>query len=341
MRRISALLAACLILLACVFPVFADNGDTIVYVTKTGECYHRADCSYLKSSIAISLAEAAENYRPCSRCNPPVLDTPQQSLPTRPSTWSTTVPSAGTTRSTPASPAPAGPPVVSASVESGSESVNWDFAGVVLIVGVAFVATLSAYYAGRSAGEKRGIEEQAAMIARLEKDASESEARVEALSQQVVNELDLIDTLNQQLSDKTRMLNDLRSRTRPSAQARQIEQLQFQARSFQNSAEAAQKSLSLLLSSSGSHPYISDTPAFQALLAASKNATPQFMRSFSSGLEIVPPLEVGASIRSGSGNTYVTTLTSCSCPDFQCRKHPCKHMIFLAAQLGLPPESNS
>lgn len=105
MRRISALLAACLILFSCVSPALADNGDTIVYVTKTGECYHTAGCSYLKSSIAISLAEAAENYRPCSRCNPPVLDTPQPRLPTRPSTGSTTAPqTTPTTRTEPYTP---------------------------------------------------------------------------------------------------------------------------------------------------------------------------------------------------------------------------------------------
>jgi hypothetical protein len=43
-----------------------------VYTTKTGSKYHRAGCSYLKSSIPISLAEAkARGLGPCSRCNPP------------------------------------------------------------------------------------------------------------------------------------------------------------------------------------------------------------------------------------------------------------------------------
>lgn len=40
-----------------------------VYVTATGSKYHRAGCSYLKSSRAISLADAiAAGYTPCSRC---------------------------------------------------------------------------------------------------------------------------------------------------------------------------------------------------------------------------------------------------------------------------------
>jgi len=33
-------------------------------------------------------------------------------------------------------------------------------------------------------------------------------------------------------------------------------------------------------------------------------------------------------------NAYKTTLTRCSCPDFQKRKLPCKHMYFLALKTG-------
>ena len=51
---------------------YTGNGATIVYITRTGECYHRAKCSYLKSSIEITLEEAyIRGYRPCSKCNPP------------------------------------------------------------------------------------------------------------------------------------------------------------------------------------------------------------------------------------------------------------------------------
>lgn len=50
------------------------NGDTVVYVTRTGECYHRKNCSYLKSRIETTLEEAvADGYRRCSRCTPPKL----------------------------------------------------------------------------------------------------------------------------------------------------------------------------------------------------------------------------------------------------------------------------
>jgi hypothetical protein len=49
------------------------GSSTTVYITKTGEKYHRAGCRYLSSSkIAISLADAkARGYTPCSVCDPP------------------------------------------------------------------------------------------------------------------------------------------------------------------------------------------------------------------------------------------------------------------------------
>ncbi len=52
----------------------AYNGSVTVYITRTGKCYHRDRCTYLKSKIEISLENAVNrNYRPCSRCLPPIL----------------------------------------------------------------------------------------------------------------------------------------------------------------------------------------------------------------------------------------------------------------------------
>jgi competence protein ComEC len=51
----------------------ASPGDPIVYITKTGECYHRAGCRYLahsKIAVRLSVAEA-RGYQPCSVCDPP------------------------------------------------------------------------------------------------------------------------------------------------------------------------------------------------------------------------------------------------------------------------------
>lgn len=56
-------------------PAVTENPDVSiqVHITRTGEKYHSAGCSYLsKSDIPISLADAkAQGYTPCSRCNPP------------------------------------------------------------------------------------------------------------------------------------------------------------------------------------------------------------------------------------------------------------------------------
>lgn len=47
---------------------------TVVYITETGEKYHREHCQYLsKSKIPISLEDAiAAGYGRCSRCKPPI-----------------------------------------------------------------------------------------------------------------------------------------------------------------------------------------------------------------------------------------------------------------------------
>lgn len=43
----------------------------IVYITRSGSKYHTSNCSYLKSSIAISKIDAiSQGYTACSRCNP-------------------------------------------------------------------------------------------------------------------------------------------------------------------------------------------------------------------------------------------------------------------------------
>jgi competence protein ComEC len=51
----------------------AGGGSGKVYITETGDCYHRGNCRYLShSKIPISLKDAkAQGYRPCSVCDPP------------------------------------------------------------------------------------------------------------------------------------------------------------------------------------------------------------------------------------------------------------------------------
>jgi len=38
---------------------------------------------------------------------------------------------------------------------------------------------------------------------------------------------------------------------------------------------------------------------------------------------------ISATIKGSTGNTYSTNYSACSCPDFQLRKLPCKHMYLL------------
>lgn len=53
-------------------PAPPEKQSVTVYGTKTGSKYHRAGCSYLKSSIPMSLEDAKrKGLSPCSRCNPP------------------------------------------------------------------------------------------------------------------------------------------------------------------------------------------------------------------------------------------------------------------------------
>lgn len=70
------LLCFFLVLLVLVSPALAADGSTLVYTTRTGECYHRYSCSSLsKSCYETTLSQAvADGYRPCGRCHPPTLD---------------------------------------------------------------------------------------------------------------------------------------------------------------------------------------------------------------------------------------------------------------------------
>lgn len=63
------------IVLPPVISVKAMSGDSTVYVTKTGSCYHADGCSSLRSKIPMSLSEAlSKGYYACSKCNPGGLD---------------------------------------------------------------------------------------------------------------------------------------------------------------------------------------------------------------------------------------------------------------------------
>ncbi len=66
----------------------AQTGGT-VYVTNTGNAYHRRDCHYLRSVNAITLRDATiKGYWPCSACNPPIYtgELPEATEPQKPHT---------------------------------------------------------------------------------------------------------------------------------------------------------------------------------------------------------------------------------------------------------------
>ncbi len=81
---ITALILAIGTFLAVDVSSFAAGGDTVVYITKTGEKYHSSGCSSLsKSKIETTLKNAVDKgYEPCKKCKPPKLDATSTSATT-------------------------------------------------------------------------------------------------------------------------------------------------------------------------------------------------------------------------------------------------------------------
>lgn len=76
-RKVLGVALVLMLILPCAVTAFAYTvpSSTVVYVTPTGECYHRQSCSYIQNSCqGLTIAEAeADGYRACSRCDPDVL----------------------------------------------------------------------------------------------------------------------------------------------------------------------------------------------------------------------------------------------------------------------------
>jgi hypothetical protein len=87
-KKLMAMITAFAILVSIGIPsstVYAASGDTVVYITKTGECYHSSGCSSLRrSKIETTLQSAIDRgYRACSKCNPGSLDASSQATSTK------------------------------------------------------------------------------------------------------------------------------------------------------------------------------------------------------------------------------------------------------------------
>lgn len=84
------------------------------------------------------------------------------------------------------------------------------------------------------------------------------------------------------------------------------------------------------------HDFLKNTPAFRSLCELSDGDIVSRVRSALQAKYSVrkADINISADILSDSGNVYHTTLYSCTCPDYQHRKQPCKHMLYLALHSG-------
>lgn len=91
----------------------------------------------------------------------------------------------------------------------------------------------------------------------------------------------------------------------------------------------------LLAQDVSSRPYLRTTPAFQAISQCDDTMYDRLRPALTPSFSISPPFDITAHMISSNGAEYVTTLHSCTCPDFQIRKCVCKHMLRLAVESGL------
>lgn len=132
-----------------VSPALAAGGNTVVYITRTGECYHTGSCRHLKKSkIEITLADAiARGYRACKVCCPPSLDGEEReghafagsgqagSTPS-PSPTASPTPTAAPTPSPTPTPAPTPAPDLAARTSGAGSGLLWAAGGAAATAGV-------------------------------------------------------------------------------------------------------------------------------------------------------------------------------------------------------------
>lgn len=77
------------------------------------------------------------------------------------------------------------------------------------------------------------------------------------------------------------------------------------------------------------------TPAFDAVKSYDFSANPRLYSAVADSIHYAAPFSLSVETYGENGIIYNTTLFSCTCPDFQFRKIPCKHMFHLALDFGL------
>ena len=78
-----------------------------------------------------------------------------------------------------------------------------------------------------------------------------------------------------------------------------------------------------------------DTFAFESVKTYDFSSNPRLYSAAFDSVGYVSPFSLSVKTSSDGENIYNTTLFSCSCPDYQFRKVPCKHMLHLAIDFGL------
>lgn len=150
MKKLLGFFLAVVILVS---PVLAAGGSTVVYITRTGECYHADGCRFLqKSKIEITLSDAvARGYRACKVCRPPSLDSEltaaaPEASDSSPSPAPSDTPSPSPTASPAPTPSPSPTPAPTPTPDTRSGTASAKAAGLEKggVSGIGGVAVLAA-----------------------------------------------------------------------------------------------------------------------------------------------------------------------------------------------------
>ena len=148
-----------------VSPALAAGGNTVVYITRTGECYHTGSCRYLKKSkFEIKLADAvAPGDRACTVGCPPSLDGEEREghafagsgqADSTPSPSASPTPTAAPTPAPTLTPAPTPAPDLAAKASGAGSGLFWAAGGAAATAGVYTLSGAVKRRFGRAAKKK-------------------------------------------------------------------------------------------------------------------------------------------------------------------------------------------